>query len=249
MYYDDSFHGIEDFQLLDTHEGFTKQLWCFTPTTNTWTIVKCTGSVPSPQYRHATIKIQTSIWLHGGIDHYCTFDDLYELNLHSLTWTQIQSNSSLRPPINSGHSLIAISDKQIVLYGLGSTSWILDLPSLSWKHYRMPACVNGVPPEENDRWQHSGTIGINKVIIFGGLSYPSKIAVNDILCIMFEPKSLLKCCLETVYKHRSLLKDKWHILPRNLYAQLRAMCDLELGTASDEDSNVGDAAANAGLLM
>ena len=244
-YYDDSFHDIEDFQVLDTHGGYTKQLWCFTPATNTWTIVKCTGSVPSPRFQHAITKIQTSIWLHGGKDHHGKFDDLYELNLQSLTWTQIQSSGSWKPNKMYGHSLVAISNKQIVLYGVHG-SWILDLPSLSWKWYLIPACVNGVPSEENRRWQHSGTIGINTVIIFGGFSHPSKITVNGILCIVFEPKSLLKSCLETVYKHRSLLKDKWHILPRNLYAQLRAMCDLELGTASDEDSNVGEAAANAG---
>ena len=243
-YNNDPFYAIEDFQVVEDHTPrYTKQFFCFNPASNIWTIVKCFGSVPSPRFQHAFTKIHTSIWLHGGKDCHGAFDDLYVLNLHSLTWTQIQSSGSLKPKKMYGHSLVAISDNQIVLYGLHG-SWILDLPSLSWKRYIIPACVNGVPSEENGRWQHSGTIGINKVIIFGGTSYPSKRVVNDILCIVFEPKSLLKCCLEAVYNQRSLLKGKWHILPRNLYAQLRAMC--ELGTASDEDSNVGAAAANAG---
>ena len=243
-YNNNPFYAIEDFQVVEgCIRGYTKQFFCFNPAKNIWTTVKCFGSVPSPRCLHAITKIQKTIWLHGGKDYHRTFDDLYELNLHSLIWTQIQSNGSLRPK-DYGHSLVAISDKQIVLYGSESARWILDLPSLSWKQCLLPVCVNGVSSQEKRRWQHTGTIGINNVIIFGGMSLPSKMTVNNILCIVFEPKTLLKCCLETVFSHRSLLKGKWHFLPRNLNAQLRAMC--ELGTTSDEDSSVGDVAANAG---
>ena len=60
----------------------------------------------------------------------------------------------------------------------------------------------------------------------------------DILHIEFQPKSLLKSCLESVYKSRAVLLSKWNILPRNLYAHLGAMC--ELGAGIDDNDTTAN---------
>ena len=67
-------------------------------------------------------------------------DDLYEVNMLSLTWTQVQTSGSLSPMKRHSHSFTAISDEQILLYGESNdnTSWILDLPSLSWREHHVP---------------------------------------------------------------------------------------------------------------
>ena len=120
----------------------------------------------------------------------------------------------------------------------------MDLPSLSWRQSHAPARLNGEIIETNG-WNHTSTIGVHSVIIFGGLRWHDNIAINsnDTLYIMFRPKSLLKSCLEDVYKQRSWLsKCDWDILPRNLHAQLVAMYEL----SENKDGDVNDGHGNNG---
>ena len=246
----DTFHASEDFQLTDHTLGYTNQLWCFDPDMQVWKNVQCTGSKPSPRYCHAITKIRATVWLHGGTDHHGDFDDLYEFNLCSLTWTQIQTVGSLRPDKRCEHSLSAISEAQILLYGgrNDNLSWIFDLPSLSWRQYHAPMCLNGKIIEANGWQNHTSTIGLHSVIIFGGLRWHDDIAIhsNDTLYIMFRPKSLVKSCLEVLCKQRSCLsKCDWDNLPRNLHAQLVAMYELSENEGGDVCGD-GDGHGNNG---
>ena len=194
------------------------------------------GSKPSPRRCHAITKTRTIIWVYGGHDKNGSFDDLYEFNLCLLAWTQIQTVGSLSPKKRWAHSLTAISDQQILLYGGSSNiaSWIFDLPSLSWRQHSIPTTLDGKVVEMCGRSCHTGVIGIQNVIIFGGCYNRITTKCTDILCIMFEPKSLLKSCLEVVYRQRSCLLKEWGILPRNIQAMLRAMCEL---SGNDGDAN------------
>ena len=216
------------FQLSEDSVGYNNQLCSFNIATQVWKTVKSSGSIPSPRYGHASDKIKANIWLYGGKDQHTQFDDLYEFNMDTLIWTQIQT---VHPPglkNRFSHSFTTITNKQIVLYGGRSddnSNWILDVPSYSWKKIRVQQSV------ESGRWLHTGTTGIRNIIIFGGCHSPddgrtSTMNSSDILVVMFEPKSLLKSCLELVFQHKSMLESRWDILPRSLLTQLRSMSEL-----------------------
>ena len=209
------------FQLSEDSVGYNNQLCCFDIATQVWKTVKSSGSIPSPRYSHAIDKIKANIWLYGGKDQHIQFDDLYEFNMDTLIWTQIQTVHSPGPKNRFSHSFTTINDEQIALYGGRSddnSNWILDLPSHSWKKISVQQSV------ESGRWLHTGTTGIRNIIIFGGIT--SNMNSNDILVIMFEPKSLLKSCLEIVFKHKLMLESRWDILPGNLLVQLRSMSEI-----------------------
>ena len=74
-------------------------------------------------------------------------------------------------------------------------------------------------------------------------------AVNSsgVSLFMTEPQSLLKSCLKSVYKYRSVLKQKWNIFPRNLRTQLRVMCELSENT--DDDNADKDAIETLTITM
>ena len=76
----------------------SNQLLCYDPSMQTWMIPQCFGDIPCPRHSAAVACIHDKVWLFGGIkcilygsvylDSPC--DDLYELNMKSLAWTQIE---------------------------------------------------------------------------------------------------------------------------------------------------------------
>ena len=205
-------HDNEDFQFLEgsVHFEYNNQLCCFKPSTEKWMSVKCSGMIPSPRDCHAVTKIRKNIWLHGGKDEHNMFQDLYELNMLTLTWTQIHTTGSLHPMKRYFHSLVAISDEKIVLCGGSEDSsvWILDLPSLLWK--RNTAINFNGEKKDGGRKRLTGTLGPNGIIIFGQRTSTDHLALNSsgFSLFMTEPQSLLKSCLKSVYKYRSVLEQK-----------------------------------------
>ena len=222
-------HDNETFQRIPHRfSGVNNQVCCFSPTEQKWMTCKSKGSKPSPRCYHGITKIRENIWLYGGRGAHAYLDDLYELHLRTLTWTQVPSTGPPNPLETRGFSpsLIALSNKEILFYGMQHRSWIIDVSSLSWRQHNAPTNEQG--REEAATQDHTGIIGIHSVIIFGGQTrYKGQdIRVcGDVFHINFKPKSLLKSCVEAVYKHRSLLQCKWNVLPRNLNAQVRAMCE------------------------
>ena len=90
------------------------QLLSYDPSTNTWTDVKCSGEVPSPQMRCSAAKMQDTVWLYGRIVSFS--HDLYKLNMCSFAWTKIETTMP-RPIYNQDDSLISISASQLLLCG------------------------------------------------------------------------------------------------------------------------------------
>ena len=117
---------------------FNNQLLSFNPSCKEWVDLKCSGSVPSPRAAQASTVIGVTVWLYGGYNASGTLDDLYDLNMSSLTWTHAQTGDT-NPQRRSSCSLNAITHQQLVLHGgVGSDhkslsdTWILDLTSQSW---------------------------------------------------------------------------------------------------------------------
>ena len=124
----------------DYSNGCSNQLFCFDPFREKWTNPQCHGSVPLPRRGHATTRLQDKVWLYGGSNRVDAFDgELYELNMCSLVWMQIETGET-KPKSRFLCSLTALSDGRLVMFG-GKESerfsfcgiWIVDLSSRTWK--------------------------------------------------------------------------------------------------------------------
>ena len=163
------------------------QLACYNPNNHEWKVVRVWGAPPSPRGNHAVSKIKDHIWLYGGQMRDEIYDDLYELNMESLTWILIESVSKLTYPFRASHTFTAISDHEIALYGgskcLNDISlWVLDTQTLSWKQ-----CDASFSDYKDDygRERHTATMGTESLIIFGGWSYISWVWFG--LCCLMTP--------------------------------------------------------------
>ena len=123
----------------DINIGYNNQLLCFNPSGKEWVNLNHSGSIPSPRAGHASTIVRDSVWLYGGRCPSIKFDELYELSMCSLHWTQVQTGRT-KPQGRILCSLNTISTDQLLLHGGNgsderalSDTWILDLPSLSWK--------------------------------------------------------------------------------------------------------------------
>ena len=208
--------------------GCNNELLCFNPSTNEWTKPKCFGSVPSPRGGHATTRVQDKVFLFGGINRGGDLDDLFELDMSSLTWTEIPTTQPW-PEEMITFSLTVITESKLLLHGVTvkaimqscekKLTWILDLPSQSWKQ-----CSTFKEANELRR-NHAGTTGLNNcVIIIGG-----RRCHCSTFSVRLEPKPLQQLAAQTIDKHKTSVQ--WQYLPNKLIARLGyglKFCDLAL---------------------
>ena len=207
------------------------QLLCFDPSEAKWSNPQCSGSVPTPRKGHTTTRIKNIVWMFGGYNRHMntTSSELYQLDMHSLTWTQIQTDIP-KPQELYLCTLTAVSGSKLILHAgekpsieAFSETWILDLVSQTWKKYTPQI-------EDHSRCDHSGSIGMNNsVVIIGGLKDDAAGAIDYTteFHIMLEPKSLQQLAARVIHKHKSLLQ--WKCLPKKLMVQLNL-------TSAREDS-------------
>ena len=206
-------HGDFNRSIYNTNASINNQFLRFEPSCNKWTDVKCFGSVPTPRAGHGTAKIRNTVWLYGGCNGITLLDELFEINMCTLNWTQIQIDK-IKPQGRYYCPLNAVSDNKLVVHG-GNLSpnnelndtWIFDLSSRTWRQLTSVL--------DHPRKYHTGTTAINNsVLIIGGSSddYPNTFQV------MLEPRSLQQMAMKTIYKHRTELP--WKYLPPKLIARL-----------------------------
>ena len=157
------------------------QLLCYDPDIRKWTNPKCFGAVPSPRSAHCSTIIREKVWLFGGFNNNLGYlDDFFQLNMHSLTWMQIQTGQ-LHPTLRCGYTLTATTDNQLILHGLTGI-WIMDLTSHSWRQY--------TSQNHHGLYHHTATLGLkSSVLVIGGCSKPW--VYNEIFLVMLEPMSHL----------------------------------------------------------
>ena len=202
------------------------QLLCFNSSCNEWTNPECTGPVPSPRECYASAILGHKVWLYGGLNggnH--EIDELLELSMHSLSWTQIQINEP-KPQELSCCTLNVILESTLVLHGGAqkvngrnytyktlSDTWILNLSTQTWRQYKSM--------EDHSRDSHEGITGLNDcVVITGGVKDPQE-NYDDyatIFHVMLAPKSLQQLAMQSVFQHRNVLP--WTCLPNKLKTYL-----------------------------
>ena len=199
--------------------GYNNQLLCFDPSRQGWTNVTSYGTIPDPRAGHSTTITGEKVWLYGGYGAYGASDDLYQLTLSSLVWTQITTCGELKP-LGICHCSLAVgTDMQLVLNAspvgaeLVCGTWVLDIPSLTWRKHAIQQNTN--------RYSHTSTQGVNStVVIIGGGDrhlggqYPK----YQIIHLKREPKSLLQLTMKTLYYYKDVMP--WNSLPKRLPAQI-----------------------------
>ena len=212
-------HG--DFEMDPWIPGFgsNNQLLCFNTLCNKWTNPECSGSVPAPRFCHAVTVIQDKVWLYGGNRLILLSDDLYELSMHSLAWTKIQTGHP-KPHRCDCSSLNAVSGDKLLQHagwtehlGALNETWIFDIQSKTWKQY--------TGRKDHPRRDHKGTIGLNNSVIVtgGGKDRNDPYDVYTITYyIMLEPKTLQQLTMKTIYNNQTRIQ--WKVLPKKLIAKL-----------------------------
>ena len=212
-----NYHGT-----FERHKFFrwNNQLLCYNPKTHKWINPQYFGAVPSPQSDHACATIKDKVWLFGGYNpSFSVGNDIFELTMPSLTWTQIQTGQP-RPQSRRFCTLTAITDNQLVVHGgkykmfnMLSDTWIMDLTSRSWRRY-----TSG---EDHVRCCHTSSPGLssNVIICYGCMdSSDTGKAYNNVFHVMLEPKCLQKLAMQII--HRYMDELPWNSLPRRLISRL-----------------------------
>ena len=193
------------------------QLLWYDPSSQSWTNPQCFGAVPSPRHGHDSTIIRNTLWLFGGKSTSGHHNDIFELNMHSLTWTEIQTNEP-SPRARRYCSLTAVTDDQLVLHGgkgNGGTmndTWIMDLTSHLWRMY--------TSEKDHPRSYHQGSSGLNSsAIMFGVSKFCDTLeAYNHTFRVMLEPKCLQQLAMKIIHKHQDELP--WKCLPVKLISRL-----------------------------
>ena len=204
------------------------QLLSYNPNIKKWVNPKCFGTVPSPRWGIVSAAVREKVFLFGGRC-YNSFNEFFQLDMHSLTWTQL-SFGYPSPHVHAHQwgSLTATSDNQLVLHGgqdvhgrrdtVISCTWIMDLASYSW---RLRTSVR-----DHHRQAHTGTLGdlSDCVIIVGGTKQSGDDDVfNNIFYVNLEPWSLQELASRFIYKHKADLPCQ--CLPKKLRALLDISAD------------------------
>lgn len=88
--------------------SLSNDLYCYDPTSNTFSKKLCTGDIPPPVEEHSTTLIKNLMVVYGGKNSKNeTVNDLYILNLNSLHWTRVET-FNLNPGPRCGHSITAV---------------------------------------------------------------------------------------------------------------------------------------------
>ena len=200
------------------------QLLCYDPSSQILTNPQCCGDVPSPRSNYGSTIVKDKVWLYGGIDkNSIPQDDLFQIDMYSLIWTEIESGK-IKPNCMSA-SLSAISETEVVIvddrwkgscnrrHMYGSDVLILDLTSQTWKQ-----CTSH---RDHPRYHNAVVSGVNRsVIITGGKNHQDEhgSSYTSTYHMMLEAKSLQQLAMKTIYNQRSVLL--WKCLPPKLIAEL-----------------------------
>ena len=190
--------------------GINNQLLCFNVSKQEWKDVKSSGTKPEPRWCHATTIINHNVWLYGGFVRLRAHNDLYQLNLHSLVWSKIQTDQ-ITPQKRSSCSLNTITNSQLLLHGSNQPStWIFDVPTLTWKQQTID--------NDHPRFGHTGTECMHGGVIIIGGKHADTTAPYRLICVKRNAKSLQQLAMKTIYEHRGILP--WRALPKRLITQI-----------------------------
>ena len=204
------------------------ELLCFDPSLQAWSTLPCSGDIPSSGAGASLAILDHTLWLYGREHYNSPWGELYELNMDSFVWTQVETSgpsplglwyASLTP--TASRELVLHGSKHFYDEGVENKSWIFDVASHTWRQH-MEAHIY-------DRYQHSGITDLyGNVLIIGGKYSTTDIERKDkypyshrslfSVTLHPEPKTLQQMAVKMIYKHRAELP--WKTLPLVLIQKL-----------------------------
>ncbi len=121
--------------------GYLNDLWKYNFSSNTWTHLSPSGSLPAGRVYHTAIYDGNgNMVIYGGYAYGTYFDDLWSYNFSSNTWTQLSQSWNL-PTARIGHTAIYDGNGNMVIYGGGGKGtgslnelWSYNFSSNTWSH-------------------------------------------------------------------------------------------------------------------
>jgi N-acetylneuraminic acid mutarotase len=143
--------------------------------TNTWHVVKCGGTKPSPRYGHTASVIGNRMYIFGGKGpDEKLYNDIFFLDTLSWCWIELSSTTAPPPP-RFGHAETVVGDKIVVCGGWDghqcrdSNIWIFDTSNSTWLEPR----VSGRPPRPRQGHVMELTED-GRILVFGGMTIDDK---------------------------------------------------------------------------
>ena len=103
-----------------------------------WHRILTSGESPQARGGHAALALDFMLLLFFGFDGINVFDDIWQYDPQTNTWSEINVNSVMRPAARYDHTATLIGDKVYLLGGQDSKGaqmndlWVLDTKSLEW---------------------------------------------------------------------------------------------------------------------
>lgn len=165
-------------------EQFSTDVQQYDIFSNIWCSVNTFGEVPSPRCCHTANRVGDEMFVFGGMNEDIIYDDLYSLNLKTMTWSRIEVSGEHPCKRNSAASGTVL-DKYIVLFGgcqgrglFLNDTWLFDAPNRVWHKLR----TENTP---EPRLGHALAVIDSRIYVFGGLcgtdvTYRSETFVLDL---------------------------------------------------------------------
>ncbi|CAK9304878.1 unnamed protein product [Gordionus sp. m RMFG-2023] len=202
--------------------GWNNDTFAFDIRIKSWLPLFPKGNILSPRAAHASAQIKHRVFVFGGRTSNSRMSDLHCFDCISESWSgDLSQNGNHKPIGRSWHSLTAVSQTHIFLYGGFTTEgdvlndgWLLDVDLLVW----IQVDITFAGP----RLWHSSTLTQHgEVFIFGGslvnvLQRQQTRQSNEILIFRPSPKSLIRQCLDKFLKDEVLARNSLRFLPPQL---------------------------------
>jgi|GEM_PF-3324194 len=155
------------FYLFGGRDGSTyyNDVWEYNPATKTWSLITTTGTAPSSRCGHrAIIYNSTNMYVIGGYNGSSYYNDVHELNLSTLVWTQ--KSPSGGPPATRAYHSATLAGSNITVFGGYNGSalndvWRYSITGNSWTQRTVAS-----PPSA--RYNHTAIAYGATNYIFGG---------------------------------------------------------------------------------
>ncbi|XP_068752608.1 kelch domain-containing protein 2-like isoform X1 [Montipora capricornis] len=216
-------------EYLPATRGWNNHLYLLDTNDLTWSQPKTKGTAPTPRAAQAAAKLGNVAYIFGGRHMEQRWNDLHSLNLDFFEWSDRISTTGSVPQGRTWHTLSAVSDRHLFLYGgfsneedaLGD-SYILDTSTMMWFQLQVPS-FQSVPMT---RMWHTAcrTTVPGEVVIYGGCT--SSVLgeepghTSSVLIFRFTPQPLNRLCADAVVKYYSSLQKQLATLPKNILKSL-----------------------------
>ncbi|KAH3766106.1 rab9 effector protein with kelch motifs [Pelomyxa schiedti] len=148
-----------------------------------WSKPKVKGDLPGYRYCHTADYYSGSVVLFGGFDGSNRHNEVYVLDLATLTWRQVRTSG--QEPEHLSHHTTSIFGNQLIVFGglndagkIRNELYMLDLCTMTWARPEL----TGSPP--GPRLSSSSAVYGHKFWVFGG--YDGKSRMNDVHCLDFS---------------------------------------------------------------